>query len=318
MITPTLNPGEAAAPASSSELARELALYGPDALARPAPGYAEASAYCRRLARTHYENFTVASWLLPRELRPHFHHIYAYCRWADDLADETADAEQSLRLLAWWQEQLDACYQGEASHPVFVALLRTIDEFAIPKTPFADLLRAFRQDQQVHDYESFSQLLDYCRNSANPVGRLVLHLGRCQDDARGELSDSICTGLQLANFWQDVARDFAKGRVYLPREDRERFGYSEAALGARQFNASFAALLEFEVDRAESYLRAGLPLVDSAPRWLQLDVSLFIRGGLAILAAIRRERYNVWRRRPTLSGWRKARLVLSALFNAHP
>lgn len=272
-----------------------------------------ASRYCRELAAAHYENFTVASWLLPRNLRRHFCHIYAYCRAADDLADAAASPEASLILLDAWQAELDACFAGQTRHPIFVALRETILEFGIPRGPLTDLLIAFRQDQEVTEYETFSQLLGYCRNSANPVGRLVLYLGRCHDEERGRLADSICTGLQLANFWQDVARDFAKGRVYLPREDRQRFGYSDAMLHAREFNDAFRDLLRFEVDRAERYLLAGAPLLQRVPRPLRIDVELFLRGGLAILAAIRRTRYNVWRARPVLSKWTKGRLMMDAL-----
>ncbi|MDZ4779553.1 MAG: squalene synthase HpnC [Planctomycetia bacterium] len=315
MIAHSLNVDETVRRQPNAAFARELARFGPDAPSSPAPGFAEASAYCRQLAQAHYENFTVASWLLPRALRPHFHHIYAYCRWADDLADETCSSDESILLLNWWEQQLDACFAATAHHPVFVALTPTIQEFAIPKGPFADLLKAFRQDQWVGEYHSFPQLLEYCQHSANPVGRLVLHLGRCHDAERGALSDSICTGLQLANFWQDVARDCAQGRFYLPRDDRERFGYTDDAYRGRQCNPAFAKLMEFEVSRAEQFLRAGFPLLDLVPRWLRMDVSLFIRGGLAILAAIREERYNVWQCRPTLSKWRTARLFLDAAFN---
>jgi squalene synthase HpnC len=315
MIAHSLNADEPVRRTPNAAFARELARFGPDAPPSPAPSNAEASAYCRRLAQSHYENFTVASWLLPRALRPHFHHIYAYCRWADDLADETRSSDESIRLLDWWEKQLDACYAGTNQHSVFVALAPTIQEFAIPREPFADLLIAFRQDQIVHEYHTFAQLLEYCRNSANPVGRLVLHLGRCHDAERIAHSDSICTGLQLANFWQDVARDYDKGRIYLPREDRERFSYSDDAYRRREYNQSFANMMEHEVSRAEKYLRDGLPLLELVPRWLRMDVSLFVRGGLTILAAIRNQRYNVWQQRPTVSTWRKARLFLDATLN---
>ncbi len=219
---------------------------------RSGPRLPQAQAYCRRLARTHYENFTVASWLLPRKLRQHFANIYAYCRWSDDLADETAGGAESLQLLDWWQSQLDDCYRGIATHPVFVALQSTIDEFDIPIDPFRDLLIAFRQDQTQTRYETFDDLLGYCRNSANPVGRLVLYLGRCHDDRRGQLADNICTALQLANFWQDVARDYDRGRIYLPQESCRRAGYDEAMFARREFNPQFRQLLAGEVDRAES------------------------------------------------------------------
>ena len=180
------------------------------------PSLEEARAYCRRPADTHYENFHVASWFLPERLRPHFHSIYAYCRIADDLGDEVGNREQSLALLDLWGEQLDACYRGEARHPVFVALAETIKACDIPKEPFADLLVAFRQDQTVTRYETMDDVLAYCHYSANPVGRLVLYACGYRDAEKFLLSDFTCSALQLANFWQDVRADYTKDRIYLP------------------------------------------------------------------------------------------------------
>jgi squalene synthase HpnC len=298
---------------STAAFAAELACYGPAPLAaRRAPTLAEAQDYCRRLARSHYENFTIASFLLARELRPHFHAIYAYCRWADDLADETAGGAESLRLLDWWERELLDCYAGGARHPVFVALRHTVNEFAIPIEPFQNLLVAFRQDQYRKRYETFNELVGYCRNSANPVGRLVLYLGRCATPENFALSDSICTGLQLANFWQDVARDYDRGRIYLPLADCRAAGYDEVMLQGRQFNPAFRKLLAGEVDRAESMLVHGEPLVWNVSRSLRLEVSLFIRGGLAILEGIRRLDYNVWRRRPVVSKLARLRILAAA------
>jgi squalene synthase HpnC len=296
----------------TSTFSDELAIYGPAGAGAQRPSLAQAQAYCRQLARTHYENFTVASWLLPAKLRQHFCHVYAYCRWSDDLADETAGGEASLRLLDWWQSQLDDCYRGIAKHPVFVALESTIHEFEIPAEPFRDLLVAFRQDQTQTRYETFDNLLGYCRNSANPVGRLVLYLGRCHDAQRGRLSDSICTALQLANFWQDVARDYARGRIYLPLESCRRAGYDEAMFARHEFNPQFRNLLAGEVDRAESLFNAGQPLVELMPRALRIDVQLFVDGGRSILQAIRRIDYNVWRRRPVVNKATKLALLLRA------
>jgi squalene synthase HpnC len=298
----------------TATFATELSSYGPGTSAAP-PSLAEAQSYCRQLARTHYENFTVASWLLPRELRQHFCHIYAYCRWSDDLADETGDPAQSLRLLDWWEGQLDDCYRGLATHPVFVALVSTIQEFGIPIEPYRNLLIAFRQDQTQTYYETFDDLLGYCRNSANPVGRLVLYLARSHDDERGRLADSICTGLQLANFWQDVARDYDRGRIYLPQESCRRAGYDQSMFARREFNPQFRHLLSGEVDRAEQFLRAGQPLVTLMPRKLRVDIQLFIDGGLAILRAIRRIDYNVWRQRPVITRAAKLSLLLRAWWN---
>lgn len=272
----------------------------------------QAQAYCRRLALEHYENFTVVSWLLPRRLKQPFYNVYAYCRWADDLADEAAGPEQSLQLLDWWEGQLARCYAGLAEQPVFVALAETIAEYQIPQQPFADLLVAFRRDQQVSRYATAHELLSYCHYSANPVGRLILYLGRCYDEQLAAWSDSICTGLQLANFCQDVARDYDRGRIYLPRETWEPAGYSEQMFAEHRFNAEFRQVLQTEVRRAEGYLAAGWPLVARLPAELKLDVALFVLGGLAILSAVRRADYNVWARRPTVGKWQKLALLPQA------
>jgi len=297
----------------STTFAADLAAYGPQHCANAASP-AEGLAYCRRLAETHYENFHVASRLLPRALRPHFYAIYAYCRWADDLADEVDDAGQSLELLDWWEQQLRECYAGRATHPVFVALRPTIAEFAIPIEPFADLLVAFRQDRRVTRYETVADVLDYCRYSANPVGRLVLCLARLHDPAMDALSDSVCTGLQLANFCQDVAGDWRRGRVYLPQETLRQFGYTEEDFARGVADDRFRRVMKVEVDRAEKLLRAGLPLVDRMPRGLRGDMGLFIHGGLAILDRIRGVNYDVWNARPSLSKFEKAKLLAGAMW----
>lgn len=276
-------------------------------------GLSHARSYCARVTRAHSENFTVASLLLPRKLLPHFHSIYAYCRWADDLADETAGGEESLRLLAWWRSELNAAYDGEPRHPVLIALRETVRRFQIPRQPFLDLLIAFEQDQRKQSYATFRELLGYCQNSANPVGRLVLYLFECFDEERGMLSDEVCTGLQLANFWQDVARDHAIGRVYLPEEDRLRFAYTAEDLQARRFTPAFADLLRFEVERTRGFFERGQALLPLVPKRMRVDVDLFIRGGESVLDAIAACDYNVWRARPRVSKITKARLFASAL-----
>lgn len=279
----------------------ELASLGPRASHTRRPTRAEAAAYCRRWARTHYENFTVASWLLPRQVRPHFYAIYAYCRWADDLADETSSPAESLELLDWWQQQLDACYADRPAHPVFVALHGTIRQFAIPPEPFTRLLTAFRQDQRVTRYATPQDVLGYCQNSANPVGHLVLYLAGCHDARRAEWADSVCTGLQLINFCQDVARDWQRGRLYLPQSTLDEAGYTDVMLARGEFNDAFRRALRVEVERAENYLQAGRPLVETMPAGFRRDVELFIAGGLATARAIRELDYNVWHVRPTIS-----------------
>ena len=276
------------------------------------PTLAEAREYCRRLARSHYENFSVATWFLPRRLRQHFCNVYAYCRISDDLGDETNDPAASLQLLDEWEQELGACYAGHPRHPVFVALAETLRQFDIPQKPFADLLKAFRQDQTVIRYETFSDLLGYCENSANPVGRLVLYVCGYRDPERQALSDFTCTALQLANFWQDVTVDWQKGRMYLPLEDLQRCGVSEQEIAEAHNSPSFCQMMKFEVNRAREWFRQGLPLIKKVDSSLAADIELFSRGGQEILNAIERQGFGVLGRRPVISKRRKLSLVLRA------
>jgi len=277
-----------------------------------APTLAEAQEYCRRLARAHYENFSVASWFLPERLRQHFFNVYAYCRISDDLGDEVGNPDLSLQLLNQWEAELDACYDGSPRHPVFVALAGTVREFEIPKQEFADLLTAFRQDQRVSRYDMFNDVLGYCRYSANPVGHLVLYLCGYRDSERQQLSDHTCTALQLANFWQDVSLDYAKGRIYLPLQDLRRFGVSEDDIRSSENTPAFREMMKFEVARAREWFRQGLPLVEKVDWELATDIELFSRGGLEILRAIERQDYAVLGRRPAISKMRKLALVVGA------
>jgi len=269
----------------------------------------EARAFCRTLARSHYENFTFGSWFLPRQLRQHIYNLYAFSRYADDLADEGNSPAENLRRLDDWQRQLLQCYQGKGQHPVFVALMETINTFAIPSQLFLDLLTAFRQDQTTTCYATFDELLDYCRHSANPVGRIYLYLFRQTDTRRFILSDTICTALQLTNFWQDLAVDWRKGRVYLPKEDLQSFGCGEKDLEQQSASADLRRLVQFEVDRTQQLFDQGKSLVALLPRQPRFEVRLFIRGGEAVLAAIRRQHYDVLTRRPVLHKWQKAKLI---------
>jgi squalene synthase HpnC len=296
-----------------TSFAQELQRFGPDR-DYGSVGLADARAYCSQLARTRYENFSVASLLLPRRLLRHFHAVYAYCRWADDLADEAGGGARALALLRWWREELLRCYDGRPRHPIMVALRETVRRYRIPAKPFLDLLFAFEQDQLVKRYETYEQLLGYCRYSANPVGHLVLYLCDAYTEPRAALADHVCTGLQLANFWQDVARDLDIGRVYLPQEDLRRFGYTEADLQGRWYTREFVELMRFEVERTRDLFYRGLPLLDGLEPAVRSDVELFVRGGLAILRKIERLRYNVWARRPVLAKWEKAALVGGALW----
>ena len=278
------------------------------------PTLAQARAYCQRLATTHYENFHVASWFLPARLRPHFYSIYAYCRISDDLGDEVGNREQSLALLDLWGRELDACYRGEARHPVFIALAETIRACDIPQEPFADLLAAFRQDQTVLRYPTMDHVLDYCRYSANPVGRLVLYACGYRDPEMFRLSDFTCTALQLANFWQDLSPDYARGRIYLPLDEMQRYGVDEATIARRDPTPAFRELLRHEVDYARRMCAEGLPLIGLVDRELALDLDLFSRGGLEILHAIERRQYDVLTARPVISKTRKLGLVVRALY----
>src|SRR5438552_805127 len=289
----------------SQAFTHHLRRFGPDRVGMPID-VAQARSYCSRLARTHYENFSVASLLLPRRLLRHFHAVYAYCRWADDLADEVGGGPHALQLLRWWREELLSCYDDRPRHPVMVALRETIRKFRIPPEPFLALLFAFEQDQIVKRYQTFEQLLAYCRNSANPVGHLVLYLVEAYSQEMAALSDHVCTALQLTNFWQDVARDFTIGRVYLPEEDRHRFGYGESDLHDRRYTPSFIELLRFEIDRTRDLFYRGSPLLDCVVPEVRPDIELFIRGGLAVLRKIQRCRYNVRAARPTLPQSAKA------------
>jgi squalene synthase HpnC/squalene synthase HpnD len=281
----------------------------------PAPGCTpEASqSYTRWLATHHYENFNVASWLLPKELHQHFYNLYAYCRWADDLGDEIADTQRALELLDWWEAELNACYQGNPSHPVFIALRETIVAKDIPRQPFADLLKAFRQDQTVKRYPTWDAVLDYCAYSANPVGRLVLYLCGYRDEQRQQLSDATCTALQLANFWQDVARDLEKGRIYIPLDAAAARGLDESDILERRFDHRYIELMKDLIARTRDLFSEGMPLSKLVDGRLSIDLEMFSRGGLAVLDAIESSDYDTLHHRPSISKGKQARLLGRAL-----
>ena len=268
-----------------------------------------AYAYCDRIARGHYENFTVGSWFLPRAARPHVTAVYAFCRGVDDLGDE-APPDQRLPLLDLWQAELEACWGGAPRHPVFRALQATIRDRGLPQEPFLRLIEANRMDQRIVRWPTWADLRRYCVHSADPVGRLFLNLFGYRDESLYLPSDATCTALQLANFWQDVATDWGKGRVYLPQEDLARFGAAEADIAAGRATPAFRELMRFEVDRARALFREGLPLVDRLDGVVRLDVRLFSEGGMAILDAIEAQKFDVLRRRPTLSRTRKTWMML--------
>ena len=268
-----------------------------------APAYRE----CIALARSHYENFSVAAWFLPKRLLPHVSAVYAYCRGVDDLGDEAAG--DRLALLDAWEADLELCYTGTPSAPHLRALQHTIGAFAIPPEPFRKLITANRMDQTQHRYATFANVLHYCEHSANPVGFLYLLLFGYDDEERRRLSDATCTALQLANFWQDVRRDWDKGRVYLPQEDMERFGYSEEELAEGVCTQSFRDLMAFQVERAQALFEQGLPLVEMLEGTSRLHVKLFSLGGMRVLDAIRAQDYDVLSKRPVVTGRRKAWLL---------
>src|SRR5712664_4010671 len=281
----------------------------------PEPGCSadEAQRYTRWLATHHYENFNLVSWLPPKALHQHFYNLYAYCRWADDLGDEVPNAARAVELLAWWEHELDACYEGRPSHPVFVALRETTVAKDIPKQPFADLLKAFRQDQTVKRYPDWNAVLNYCVYSANPVGRLVLYLCGYRDEQRQRLSDATCTALQLANFWQDVSRDLEKGRIYIPLDIAAAHRLSEADIVERRFDDRYVHLMKDLIARTRTLFAEGTPLAKMVDARLSVDLEMFSRGGIAVLDAIEAAGYNTLHHRPSIGKGKQARLLGRAL-----
>jgi squalene synthase HpnC len=279
---------------------------------------AAAEAACRRIARRHYENFSVATRLVPRHLRQHLANVYAFARWSDDLADEAVSPAAAAAGLAAWRRQLEACFAGRADHPVFVALAETVRRTGVPLEPFADLLDAFEEDQRFDAagvavrYPTRAALARYCRRSADPVGRIVLALEGCRDPELVALSDSICTGLQLVNFWQDLRRDRRAGRVYLPQDDMERFGVDAGMLDAGTAATPLRGLVRDEVAWARSCFDRGAPLARLAPPALRPAITMFLGGGRAVAAAIERQGHDTLVRRPLVPRWTKLALASRA------
>ncbi|HEY3741980.1 MAG TPA: squalene synthase HpnC [Bryobacteraceae bacterium] len=266
----------------------------------------ESLAYTRALATSHYENFHVVSFLLPKDLHQDFYNVYSFCRWADDLGDELDDKQESLRLLSWWRHELERMYSGSATHPVFVALKGTADRRKLPIEPFDDLIKAFEQDQRITRYRTYEDLFQYCRWSANPVGRLVLYLCGYSDERRQSLSDATCTGLQLANFWQDVTVDWDKDRVYLP-------GANDEDIAARRFTPEFRAAMFEGVRIARNLFEKGLALPSMVNRRLAVDLELFSQGGLRILDKIESQNYDVLKQRPRVGKAERVGILLRAV-----
>jgi squalene synthase HpnC len=280
------------------------------------PTVDEARAWCRNLATTHYENFHVATFFLPRKVRPHFESIYAYCRVADDLGDEVADPVVATRLLDTWGAMLDECYDTpeRSMHPVFVALHETIRECHPPRQLFADLLHAFRMDQVKTTYASWEELLEYSHYSANPVGRLVLWVCGYREESLALLSDKVCTALQLANFWQDVVEDAERGRRYVPGDAMVRFGVEEGQIEGRVFTPEFRMMIQSLVVRTREMLLEGGTISKDVDKELAVVLDLFRKGGEAILNGIAAQDFDVLRGRPVVSKARKLGLLTEALF----
>ena len=274
---------------------------------------AEATAYTHWLATHHYENFHVVSFLLPKRLHQDFYNVYSFCRWSDDLGDEMGDKQESLRLLGWWRGELHKMYSGEVVHPVFIALRETVARHSLPQEPFDDLITAFERDQVITRFPTYEDVFDYCKYSANPVGRLVLYLCGYSDQERQRLSDYTCTALQLANFWQDVAVDMQIDRVYIPLEAIDRHRYSLDSLFAHRETPELRAVMKEVVDRTRDLFHQGLPLVGMVNKRLSLDLDLFSRGGLRVLDKIEQQNYNVLGRRPAISKMERVGLLLSSL-----
>jgi squalene synthase HpnC len=278
-----------------------------------------AFAHCERMAREHYENFPVASLMLPRAKRKFVAAIYAFARTADDYADEgSLTAPERLALLDAWEKNLLAAAGGQAHDPIFVALAETMSHTGLPVEPLRDLLTAFRMDVSTKRYASFDDLLCYCSHSANPVGRIVLHLLGETTAETVALSDNICTGLQLANFWQDLSVDWYKGRLYVPLEDLCRFGYNEQQLDEGVVDDSFRTLMKFQVDRTKQLLVSGMPLPALVGFRLRWELKATIRGGLGIVRRIEEMNYDVLHARPALRAVDKARILIEAILNHVP
>ncbi len=281
------------------------------------PTLTEAKAWCHELATTHYENFHVATFFLPRKVRLHFESIYAYCRVADDLGDEVGDRAVATRLLDTWGAMLNECYDSpeRSMHPVFVALHETIRECNPPRELFLDLLHAFQMDQVKLKYENWDELLEYSHYSANPVGRLVLWVCGYREESLALLSDKVCTALQLANFWQDVVEDAERGRRYLPADAMERFGVDEGQIEGRVFTPEFRAMVQNLVIRTREMLLEGGEISSHVDKELAVVLNLFRKGGEAILNGIASQDYDVLRGRPVVSKTRKIGLLIEALFD---
>ena len=282
---------------------------------------ARAYAHCEAIARAHYENFPVASLLLPAAMRPHIAAIYAFARAADDFADEPGlDTAERLRRLADWRARLDDAIEHAPPIPpraaddlVFAALANTIRVHRLPPALLADLLSAFRQDVTTTRYATWEAVLDYCRRSANPIGRLVLRVAGYDDPALDRASDAVCTALQLTNFWQDLARDWSIGRIYVPAADRDAAGAGEGDLAVARMTPAWQRVMALMTARTRALFAAGRPVCDGVGGRLRWELRLTWLGGSRILDKLERARFDVFRQRPTLGARDVPALVRDAL-----
>ncbi len=273
-------------------------------------GLNKAYQYCRDITVQHYENFPVASFLLPASVRKHIYPIYAFARHADDLADE----KQDKAALLDWRKKLHNSVNGHASHPVFIALSNTIQRFELPVALFDDLIKAFLQDLEKTQYRDLPELRQYCNYSANPVGRLILLLHGYRDDKLFQYSDDICTALQLTNFWQDVMIDIGKDRVYIPESCLARYGFSRDTIRNKRFDEEFGAMMSELVDETERLFERGRSLLSHINKRLKWELKLTIMGGESILNKIKANDYDVLHFRPKLSKGNWARLAFRSIF----
>lgn len=304
-----------------SVVIEQLARFGPQKCEQLS--YDQAASYTRTLAGSHYENFSVVSWLVPRRLRGDFANVYAFCRWADDLGDEAGNTAEATRLLSWWKRELIACYQNKPRHPVFVALHHTVRKHDIPIHPFADLIDAFEQDQRINRYQTWKQVLDYCVRSADPVGRLVLYLCGYRDAERQKLSDKTCTALQLVNFWQDVRRDIEqRDRIYIPAEELASVGLTHDDLTmhvedtkrlTNDQRRAYAEVVGGLLERTAPLFAEGRKLWPMVHHEVRLPIKLFTLGGEAVMRRIGQIGCDTIETRPKIGKATKAGLMLRVL-----
>lgn len=272
--------------------------------------------HCEKIALGHYENFPVGSILIPRPQRPHFYSIYAFARGADDFADEgDLSSKERLELLENWRSLLIECQEGSVNHPVFIALAETIKKYELPLQLFHDLIDAFTLDVKRSRHSTFTDLLDYSRCSANPVGRLILLLFGHRDEELHQMSDKICTALQLTNFWQDVLVDLAKDRIYIPQDEQRKFGYSEIDLRANLYCDSYIRMMTSLADRTEYMFLEGKPLCNAVKGRLSIELKAIWLGGTSLLTALRQEQFNVFAHRPTIKTPQKIKILLKTFLS---